>query len=303
MQKSNHFETPEQTASCRYHRHLKGAHLSVYEYALALCKAAKASDLLFYASVATTSDETGYSRDTVRQALADLSRAGWLIPLGGNRDAAKQGGAFQPNTYRIIEHDQWTTLHLGKCDRASHNGKIPSRENVATEETREPVTGKPRRKVVLQVEPEVVAAKEEIWRKYCQPRIADLSWEELFDEFHFDPEDEYRYEALWDWDADVFNVLVRLSDESGTLEWQPGRIVKELHWGDVTNEGVEDALEDILAVGLAEVTGDGDSRRICVSCIPGWDAYRRILIGMHEEDTERRKAVRKENANDGGSNE
>lgn len=143
MPKTNHIEAPNLTESCHYRRHLKGARLSIYAYALALGKSAKVPALLlFHASIERVCLETRYSHDTVTSALADLVRAGWLIPLGGNRRAAKIGGAFQPNTYQVIEHDKWAASHRGECERIVRDWKNPPRENTATEETGEPVAGK-----------------------------------------------------------------------------------------------------------------------------------------------------------------
>ena len=132
---------------CHYRRHLKGAPLSIFEYALGV---SSRSNGLFFAGIDRVCLETGYGRDTVSEGLAKLCREGWLNPLGGNRSLVTSGGQFQPNKYRVVEHAEWAGLHPGVCSAIARGDKTPSRknpvaakvENSVTEKSDNPVTEK-----------------------------------------------------------------------------------------------------------------------------------------------------------------
>ena len=127
------------SSQCHYRRHLRGAKLSVYELALVFSR--ESGEL--YAGLARCSLETGYTRDTVREALKSLCREGWLVPLGGNRQGASVGGQFRPNRYRVVSHDDWGKNHPGRCEELSSVGKTPALKTPRTGESRFSASGKP----------------------------------------------------------------------------------------------------------------------------------------------------------------
>lgn len=126
-------------STCFFRRHLRGAKLSVYEFMLVV---SKPPERACFAAISRICLETGYARDTVSIALAGLCREGWLEAKGGNRALAKQGGKFQPNRYRVLEHSEWASSHPGLCEVISRDGFLPPRESPVAEESDIPVTGK-----------------------------------------------------------------------------------------------------------------------------------------------------------------
>lgn len=121
---------------CHYRRHLRGSALSVYEFALGLAGGLGGE---FFASNATTISGTSYSRDSVIRAKKSLVRLGWFVPIGGNRDAARHGGQFQPDRFRVVGHDEWVQHHPGECSRV---GKTPRRHLSDTEKCDFPASAK-----------------------------------------------------------------------------------------------------------------------------------------------------------------
>ncbi len=121
---------------CHYRRHLRGAVLSVYEFALGVSRGSGE----FFAPIGSIARETGYHRETVTLALKSLCVNGWFTPRGGNLESVRRGGWFRPNRYLPVLHDEWAAKHPGACAEFSVMGKsdIP-----VTGKSDIPVTGKP----------------------------------------------------------------------------------------------------------------------------------------------------------------
>jgi len=123
---------------CHARRHLKGAALSVYEFSVGVSKAGEG---FFFCSNATVCDGTGYSLETVIAAKKKLLSEGWWRLEADSKQGARAGGHFRPNSYQVVEHEEWVAEHAGQC--RPRIGKVPTRENAETEKPENPDTGKP----------------------------------------------------------------------------------------------------------------------------------------------------------------
>jgi len=116
-------------SKCHYRPHLRGAALSIYEFAVAASRGTG----VFYASVQACVRATGYCHNTVTATLKRLCARGWFASIGSRRDG---GGHFQPNRYRVVLHAEWAVAHPGQCDAIVRGTKTvprPWHKNCATE--------------------------------------------------------------------------------------------------------------------------------------------------------------------------
>jgi hypothetical protein len=93
---------------CHYRQHLKGAALSIYEFA----SAASRGSGEFFASIDFVAQATGYYRGTVRLILATLCADGWLVELEAR---ARRRGGWEIKRYRVVTHDEWAKQCSALC--------------------------------------------------------------------------------------------------------------------------------------------------------------------------------------------
>lgn len=103
---------------CQARRHIKGPAFAVYDFASQLAASSPVGKKELWASNDTIAVETGYTARTVGSARAKLMEDGWLIPLN-NQKRTGHGGKFETSQFRIVEHDEWSMSHPGKCSPTS----------------------------------------------------------------------------------------------------------------------------------------------------------------------------------------
>lgn len=136
----------EITNFCHARRHLRGARLSIYEYAAAVSKHSGVCNV----TIGRFARETTYGRDTVVATLRSLTKDGWLKKQDLNKSQVKHGKPFLANSYHVVKHDAWAAEHPGQCPDEDEDGKpesrvgeIPTRKNSDAEKSDIPDAEKP----------------------------------------------------------------------------------------------------------------------------------------------------------------
>jgi hypothetical protein len=171
-------ESGEQQAAkprCFARRHMKGATFAVYMYAYNVSR----NSSVFNASNDRVAKEIGYHVDTVKDAKSFLVSHGWLKCLGGNRDLAKSGGEFRPNSFTVLGHDEWAAVNPGKCQSVGvkpRHGEMTLRDensvglfsgNSVGVKSQNPVGVKPRHKIDSKKKREREKGVAEAWLADC----------------------------------------------------------------------------------------------------------------------------------------
>lgn len=102
------------------------------------------------------------------------------------------------------------------------------------------------------------------------------------------PELNERTERLdSDFAADLFDALVRLSDEEGRFSWDLSAVRREIHglWDStLTQKDAGESLKMLREVGMVETSRDGRTEVVQISPFSGWRCFRRLLILQRQAD-------------------
>jgi Helix-turn-helix domain len=133
-------KVPNPKENCTAMRHLStdtGAMYCMYDLMVAYAKAGRKSregekaigPLIFNASMKPTMcNELGVSVNTAYRWCERLQKLGWivLVKQGNRRDDGRQ----EPNTYRVVEHDEFIATHLDSCPPYTEPYDLDAKEAV-----------------------------------------------------------------------------------------------------------------------------------------------------------------------------